>query len=33
MQRMGGTFSVFTNAAGGLTALMKFKQALIPPQG
>jgi hypothetical protein len=33
MQRMGGTFSVFNNASGGLMALMKFKQAHIPPQG
>jgi two-component system osmolarity sensor histidine kinase EnvZ len=27
VQRMGGTFSVFNNSAGGLMALMKFKQA------
>ena len=27
MQRMGGTFSVFNNSAGGLMALMKFRQA------
>jgi len=33
MQRMGGTFSVFNNATGGLMALMKFKQAHIPLQG
>jgi two-component system osmolarity sensor histidine kinase EnvZ len=33
MQRMGGTFSVFNNATGGLMALMKFKQAHIPTQG
>jgi two-component system, OmpR family, osmolarity sensor histidine kinase EnvZ len=26
VQRMGGTFSVFNNSAGGLMALMKFKQ-------
>ncbi len=30
MQRMGGTFSVFNNANGGLMALMKFKQAHVP---
>lgn len=28
VQRMGGTFSVFNNSAGGLMALMKFRQAL-----
>jgi len=33
MQRMGGTFSVFNNATGGLMALMKFRQAQIPLQG
>ena len=27
VQRMGGTFSVFNNSAGGLMALMKFRQA------
>jgi two-component system osmolarity sensor histidine kinase EnvZ len=27
VQRRGGTFSVFTNRAGGLMALMKFRQA------
>lgn len=27
VQRMGGTFSVFNNSAGGLMALMKLKQA------
>jgi two-component system osmolarity sensor histidine kinase EnvZ len=27
IQRMGGTFSVFNNSAGGLMALMKFRQA------
>jgi two-component system osmolarity sensor histidine kinase EnvZ len=27
VQRMGGTFSVFNNSAGGLMALMKFQQA------
>jgi two-component system osmolarity sensor histidine kinase EnvZ len=27
VQRMGGTFSVFNNSAGGLMALMKFKQS------
>lgn len=32
VQRMGGTFSVFNNTAGGLMALMKFKQAHISPQ-
>ena len=30
VQRMGGTFSVFNNTNGGLMALMKFKQVLIP---
>ena len=30
VQRMGGTFSVFNNSAGGLMALMKFRQA--PPE-
>jgi two-component system osmolarity sensor histidine kinase EnvZ len=30
VQRMGGTFSVFNNSAGGLMALMKFKQAEAP---
>ena len=29
VQRMGGTFSVFNNSAGGLMALMKFKQAKL----
>lgn len=29
VQRMGGTFSVFNNSAGGLMALMKFRQADI----
>ena len=29
VQRMGGTFSVFNNSAGGLMALMKFRQ--VPP--
>ena len=28
VQRMGGTFSVFNNSAGGLMALMKFRQVL-----
>nr|WP_100119074.1 ATP-binding protein [Limnohabitans sp. G3-2] len=28
VQRMGGTFSVFNNSAGGLMALMKFRQAI-----
>ena len=28
VQRMGGTFSVFNNSAGGLMALMKFRQAV-----
>jgi two-component system osmolarity sensor histidine kinase EnvZ len=28
VQRMGGTFSVFNNSAGGLMALMKFKQSV-----
>jgi two-component system osmolarity sensor histidine kinase EnvZ len=27
VQRMGGTFSVFNNSAGGLMALMKLRQA------
>ena len=27
VQRMGGTFSVFNSSAGGLMALMKFRQA------
>jgi two-component system osmolarity sensor histidine kinase EnvZ len=27
VQRMGGTFSGFNNSAGGLMALMKFRQA------
>ena len=30
VQRMGGTFSVFNNTSGGLMALMKFKQVVIP---
>lgn len=30
VQRMGGTFSVFNNSAGGLMALMKFRQAHSP---
>lgn len=30
VQRMGGTFSVFNNSAGGLMALMKFRQAEAP---
>ena len=29
VQRMGGTFSVFNNSAGGLMALMKFRQATV----
>ncbi len=32
VQRMGGTFSVFNNAQGGLMALMKFKQVHIPTE-